>query len=288
MNTESHGTHDANLHSLVAAYAVDAVDEAERRAFELHLDSCDDCLTELVSLASAVEELGAAQTTAAPMGLKADVMAEVARTAQVPPVVPAAAAPVASSADHAPPASATKLDVTTAGVSAADELASRRHGRAHRARRTWFAAAGAAAAAVVVAVVGVTLADARAQHAAELALEKDVMMVTSAPDATSMDLELGAGHVVTSARMESLAVMGANAPMPEDGMAYQVWLVLTDGTKVAGPTFMPHDDGEYMAVAEGVMTDVAAVAVTVEPPSGSDAPTSEPVCVTEMPGKTAT
>ncbi|MDE0573458.1 anti-sigma factor [Demequina sp. B12] len=284
MTTERHGTQDANLHSLVAAYAIDAVDETERRNFELHLDDCGDCRSELLSLASAVEELGAAQTAAIPKGLKADVMAEVARTAQLPPVVPATASTHAGPT----PASAPTRDWAAASGDTPDELASRRHGRAHRARRTWFAAAGAAAAAVVVAVVGVTWADARAQHAADLALEKDVMMVTSAPDATSMDLELGAGHVVTSARMESLAVMGANAPMPEDGMAYQVWLVMADGTKVAGPTFVPHDDGEYMAVAEGVMTDVAAVAVTVEPPSGSDAPTSEPVCVTEMPGKTAT
>ncbi|MCB0953113.1 MAG: zf-HC2 domain-containing protein, partial [Microthrixaceae bacterium] len=36
-----------DTHDLVAAYALDALDELERRRFEAHLDGCPSCLEEL-------------------------------------------------------------------------------------------------------------------------------------------------------------------------------------------------------------------------------------------------
>ncbi|WP_062076551.1 anti-sigma factor [Demequina globuliformis] len=264
-----------NIHSLAAPYVVDALTDAERAEFSHHLAGCDDCRDEVRSLAGAVDELALAQESAPPMSLKGAVMDEVRRTPQVTPDGATSAAHATAIGDAAVPH---------------DELAGRRDrtprgdARVRAARRRWVLSGVAAASAVLAVIAGVTWTGARAEREAELALEKDVMMVASAPDAASMDLELGRGHVVTSERMDSLVVMGTAAPMPDDGMEYQLWLVMADGTKMAGPTFMPHD-GEYMAVAEGAMGDVAAVAVTVEPPGGSSEPTSDPVCVTEMPTK---
>ena len=37
----------ADVHSLVGAYAVDAVDDQERAAFELHLAECPECTDEV-------------------------------------------------------------------------------------------------------------------------------------------------------------------------------------------------------------------------------------------------
>ena len=77
-----------NLHGLVAAYAayaVDAVDVEERAAFEAHLPGCEDCTLELAELREVAAQIGAAETGPVPPGLRASVLAEVSRTAQVPP-----------------------------------------------------------------------------------------------------------------------------------------------------------------------------------------------------------
>ncbi|WP_062073633.1 anti-sigma factor [Demequina sediminicola] len=270
-----------NVHSLAAPYAVDALTDAERDAFLAHLPECDDCQHEVASLSLAVEELAVAQETTPPAGLKLNVMDQVRRTAQLPPALETIDV-AANAQSPATPHAQVDVQSPADAPTQADELAARRH---RRARRTWALSATAAASAVVLTLVGITVADSRAQREAELAVEKDAMMVMSAPDATSMDLELGAGHVIASDRMDSLAIMGDNAPMPDDGMEYQLWLVMADGTKMAGPTFMPHDDGQYMAVVDADVADMEAVAVTMEPPGGSDAPTSDAVCITTMPGK---
>jgi anti-sigma-K factor RskA len=49
-----------DLHDLTAAYALDALDEDDRRAFEEHLGDCDDCRTELASLGETVGALALA------------------------------------------------------------------------------------------------------------------------------------------------------------------------------------------------------------------------------------
>ena len=108
-----------------------------------------------------------------------------------------------------------------------------------------------------------------------LAMEREVMMIASAPDAHSMDLDLGSTHIVVSDRMEAFAVMGTSTPMPDKGMEYQLWLVMEDGTKVAGPTFMPGDDGEVMTMMHVDLAGAMAIGVTIEPEGGSAAPTSE-------------
>ena len=69
------------------------------------------------------------------------------------------------------------------------------------------------------------------------------MMVASAPDTASMDLDLGAAHLVVSERMGEVAAMRYGAPMPTKGMEYQRWLVMDDGSAHPGPTIMPNANG---------------------------------------------
>ncbi|WP_062460685.1 anti-sigma factor [Demequina soli] len=234
-----------NVHALIGAYAVDAVTPAERAEFEAHLGGCEDCSLELTGLREATATLAGAADAPAPAGLRARVLEEVGRTAQVPPAV-----------DDAPAAEAPPAP-------------------AHRP--WWTRMAVAAVAALVLAVgglVGSTLVSER-QH--QLALEKDVMMVTTAPDAHAMDLSLGASHLVMSDRMGSVAAMGDHVPMPDAGMEYQLWAVMDDGSMHAGPTFMPGSDGSFMTVMDMSMDGVAAFAVTEEPHGGSTEPSSDPI-----------
>ena len=54
----------ADIHGLVGAYAVDAIDEQERSAFELHLAECPECQAEVASLREAAEQLSLMSETA--------------------------------------------------------------------------------------------------------------------------------------------------------------------------------------------------------------------------------
>ncbi|MCA1736944.1 MAG: zf-HC2 domain-containing protein, partial [Actinobacteria bacterium] len=53
-------------HDLVAAYALNALDELEGRRFERHLDECDSCRRELVELLEATTFLADLSSEAAP------------------------------------------------------------------------------------------------------------------------------------------------------------------------------------------------------------------------------
>ncbi|WP_084100093.1 anti-sigma factor [Demequina sp. NBRC 110051] len=252
-----------NLHTLAAPYAVDALVTDERRAFEAHLDECADCRDEVASLALATEALADSHTATPPPSLRARVMDEVSRTAQLPPLL-----------DEAPRAG------TKPASGDADVLS---FSPATRRRRWWIAAPVAAAVVAVLAVGGVMVADARAERTAQLAMEKDVMTVASSEDMEAISLGLGSGKVMVSHEMNSVALMGTDAGLPEDGKEYQLWLVMDDGTIDAGPTFTPREDGVYMSVSEVDVAHMAAVALTEEPAGGSEAPTMEPFAVTEMP-----
>jgi anti-sigma-K factor RskA len=79
----------AELHTLTGAYALDAVSDVERARFERHLAECAACRQEVAELRATGTWLGVAETVGPPPELKALVLAETARTRQLPPRVTA-------------------------------------------------------------------------------------------------------------------------------------------------------------------------------------------------------
>ena len=57
---------DTEIHDLVAAYALDAVDDDERMAFERHLETCERCRNELAGLRDTAASLAYAAGPVAP------------------------------------------------------------------------------------------------------------------------------------------------------------------------------------------------------------------------------
>lgn len=57
---------DELMHELVAAYALDALDAAEERAFEAHLARCESCQEELAAFAATVDSLAYSVPAAEP------------------------------------------------------------------------------------------------------------------------------------------------------------------------------------------------------------------------------
>jgi len=190
-----------NPHALTGAYLLDALDPAEQAEFEAHLADCEDCRAELASLEGAVVRLALAEAVSPPSSMREEVMARVARTPQA-----------------APEGESTSATVVV--------LSGRR-----RRRPGWPTIAAVAASLVVAVAVGTTVVNDRRHVLQVEAAQATVMRILSAPDAVSHDVDLGSAHVVMSAEMDSVALMGQDVPMPAgDGMVYQVWMMHDDGS----------------------------------------------------------
>ena len=237
---------NAQVHALIGAYVVDALDADERAEFEAHLAECGACREEVASLLGVGETLASAEAVPPPAGLRADVLAQIGQTPQAVP------APASGIAQPEP-------------------------------RKRWAPRLVlAAASALLLVAVGVVGVNAYQTHRETVAMEHDVMMVTTAPDAHSMDLALGTSHVVMSESMSAVVVMGDEAPMPADGMEYQVFLMMEDGSSMPGPAFTPGADGDFMTVMSAPMDGVVGVAVTEEPMGGSPSMTGEMVALVHL------
>lgn len=76
-----------DVHALSGAYAVDALDDIERAAFERHLASCAECRAEVASLRETAVLLASIEETEPPPGLRARVLAEISTVRPLPPEV---------------------------------------------------------------------------------------------------------------------------------------------------------------------------------------------------------
>ncbi|MBO0870697.1 MAG: zf-HC2 domain-containing protein, partial [Micromonosporaceae bacterium] len=76
---------NVDIHTLAGAYAVDAVDDLERRAFDRHLAECEACEIEIGELRETLGRVAASSSMPPPPRLKATVMAQISRTRQTGP-----------------------------------------------------------------------------------------------------------------------------------------------------------------------------------------------------------
>ena len=74
-----------SLHALSGAYAVDALDDAERAAFERHLAQCVDCQQEVASLREATALMADEAALTPPPELRASVLAGIKNIRPIPP-----------------------------------------------------------------------------------------------------------------------------------------------------------------------------------------------------------
>jgi anti-sigma-K factor RskA len=147
----------------------------------------------------------------------------------------------------------------------------------HRARRRRVVArvAVAAAAAVVIAVAGVVVL--RSTH--EPTGVPSVAQVLAYPDTRTTTAAVAGGTITLSASAQANAVVVSmtNVPPPPQGHVYQMWFIPASGPSRSAGTMsadtMPPPGGEVIPA----LNSAAAVAVTVEPGTGSTQPTGSPV-----------
>jgi hypothetical protein len=248
-----------DLHTLTGAYALDALDDDERAAFEAHLPDCDRCRVEVDGFLATTALLGGAVAEAPPHDLRGAVLDAVARTRQDPPGTPGAAR---ERGDR---------------VVALD--------RRRRARRAWrerLLLPAAAVMAVVVAGLSIVVGNLNRRLDEVVAADR-VASVVAAADLQTWDARMPDGGTV---RVVYSATRGEGWFLA-DGMAataadetYELWLIDDQGPSPAG--LFQAADGRAAHAFTGDVEGVQAIGVTVEPASGSRQPTSDPIVVLEL------
>jgi anti-sigma-K factor RskA len=230
-----------DIHALAGAYALDAVDDLERVAFDRHLRACASCTLEVAELKGTVAWLSHPVTEPAPPGLRAAVLAEVSRTPQ-----------------KRPPRS-------SAGGSSTSITRWRR----------WTAAA-VAASVLGLGIGAGTWAISEQRLKAERAANAQFQAVLSAPDARLIKAQMAGGEVslvVSPSRDAAVAVFsGLSAPAPDH--VYQLWMVGSPAEPGPVPVgTLDPGKGDGRAYIDG-LRGAPTFAVSNEISGGASAPTN--------------
>ncbi|MFJ1768502.1 anti-sigma factor domain-containing protein [Amycolatopsis sp. NPDC088138] len=228
----------AEAHTLTGAYALDAVTDLERAAFDRHLAECPTCAREVAEFRETAALLGLAMTTESTTRLRSRVLTAAATTRQVPPTVGTAT----------------------------------RTGRSWRKRIVVVVGGIAAAAAVLAGGISIGAQQSEPAPTAQVA---EPAGVANAPDAQVLraDGADGGSAVVTFSRQQGEALVTAQSLPPlEAGRAYQVWIIGPHGARSAG---VLHTGSG--SVTTPLPAEVDRVGVTAEPAAGSAQPTTPAV-----------
>ena len=262
-----------DIHGLVGAYAVDAVDDAERARFEEHLATCAECRAEVESLRGAAGHLAALADTSPPASLKASLLRDIRSVRPLPPVVdeegerPRDEAPGQAEMPAADPA-----PVPTAEV--ADLRTRREQRKTHRnpvAR--WVATAAAAAAVIVGGVVWQPWDNGPSSPPVSASASQQVLRASDARTYTDRSTV-----VVRSASLKK-AVVKVSLPPPPAGKVYEVWLQHPDGRMVRAGLIPDVSRARDGVLLEGDAATATGAGITVEPAGGSDSPTTAPIAL---------
>lgn len=264
---------DDDARDLLGAYALDAVDDVERRAVERLVERDPDAARELAGLRATAALLGSAMSASPPPALRSDVFASIRRTPQAPAAAPAgpASTPVGPASAPVGPASAPGAPATPGAPVPIGRA------RSARLRRptTWLAVAATALGAAVVPTVLAVQQAREADRAQRQGLA--VAELLADPDATVVRAEVPAGGTAVGVLAGDRALFTATGLAdPGEGREYQLW-VLRDGEPLPADV-MPDQDGTVRALTEDYRPG-DALAVTVEPAAGSQEPTTPPVVV---------
>ncbi len=178
----------SELHHLAGAYALDALEESERVAFEQHLASCAWCSVEVADFRATAAMLAEGVAATPPPHLRSKVLAEVARTRQISPtVVP---------------------------------LRGRRPIR-------WAVASVAAGLLILALGAAAVLRSGRTDSIEDVIASPDAVTVNlSATE--DLEGDPGMLRVVWSAARDEAVIIGEGLADPGSGKVYQLWLLVDD------------------------------------------------------------
>jgi anti-sigma factor RsiW len=203
---------EAAIHKLTAGYALDALDPAEREAFERHLAGCEQCQEELASFWEVTSALAAAADGPAPStALRERILAEARAEKQ----------------NVVPLESRRRLSPVLVSVTAI-----------------------AAAVAIGLGIYSISLSRQLDDTRSALTSQEGAASVLADPNATTVALESGSGRVVVDADGSAVLVVDDLAAAPA-GKTYQAWVV-EGQTPVSAGTFDTTDRQAIVPLPEPV------------------------------------
>lgn len=244
--------------SLSGAYALNALDAAERAHFEAHLADNEETRNEVTELSDTAVLLGLAVQPVNPPGtLRESILGKLASTPQL-----------AREAEPAP------VFATPAQTRAET-----------KAQARWFTrpitAVVGIAAAVAIIVGGSVVANTLGTTTFQQQQADQLAAINSADDSqrvvTAMDGGATATLVWSTDLKSSAFIVDGLGALPADKV-YELWYIDAVGARAAG-TFTVADSGKTWRVLDGKMGFGDTVAVTVEPSGGSKTPSSDPIVV---------
>jgi anti-sigma-K factor RskA len=253
-----------SLHALSGAYAIDALDDDEREIFEEHLPGCLDCQREVASLREASALMADESALTPPPALRNAVLAGIKTIRPLPPVT---TTQQGAEREETAPAMAKVLPM--------------------RPRRRVLGLV-AAAAAIVAIGAGAVYQPWQDNNNPPSASLSPVDQVLNAADAQKVSLSFkdGASATVYRSKSEGRAVLlTSGMAAPPSGKAFELWLRNKAG--VMKPAGMMYTAGDHKLLLKGNAAKATGVGITVEPKSGSDSPSSEPIALFEL-GKVST
>jgi anti-sigma factor RsiW len=254
---------DIDIHALAGAYALDAINDLERAAFDRHLAGCEACAFEVAELRSAAARLVDTTWSAAPPRLRDNVLKQVSHTRQTRP----GRAEQYVDPEIAPPSPWRRRLVAVAAAS--------------------LLAAGVGAATYVVQDQRVSNEHAqfeasRAQSEANLRRLTQIQEVMAASDARARQVPVKGGgriSVVYSAKQNAAVAMLAGLNQPASNRAYQLWLVKDNKQASAGVLAPGHNGGTSLVTG---IRDAQELAVTQEQAGGAEHPTQAPMAAVSL------
>jgi anti-sigma-K factor RskA len=232
---------ETGIHELTAGYALDSLEDDERRAYEEHLDDCPRCQEELASFWEVTGALALAATGPEP-----------------------------------PPELRGRIleSVRAEGKEELQNVVPLRPRR--RFGPPQILGAVAAIAAVALIAVGwwaISLHSRLADTRSALSDQRTVGLVLADSAAHRAPLAAGTGSLVSGTGGSVLVVDGLS-PAPS-GKTYQVWVVRKGTPPISSGLFA--GGGHSVVLVEHPVTTGDVVAVTLEHAGGAKAPTSAPV-----------
>jgi Anti-sigma-K factor rskA/Putative zinc-finger len=254
----------SGLHTLVGAYVMDAVSEADRASFERHLLTCEQCREEVRGLGEAAARLAEAAAVSPQPELREQTMRAAARLRQQPPLV----------------------------VSQKRQILARKRWRhvsrsAQAGARPWLARVALTAAAVLAITstfFGLHLSSMQGKLSAAEQRDTAIAKVLGARDATTLTAKVttgGMATVVMSHRARALVFIASGLTRLPAAHAYELWLMSPTGDTPAG-MLPPARKGMSGPMVVNRLGPGEQLAMTVEPVAGARQPTSAPVVLVAL------
>jgi|SRR5689334_11929063 len=226
---------------MIPARALSALDAAEERALNEHLENCSECRAELEDWQATAAALSLASDPAEPSPqVRERILSEVRKDLSSSKVIPFKSTP----------------------------------------RRTSWLTFGAIAAVVLLTALIIGLAVLWQQNQ-RLTRDTEFVELVNTPGARVRELRGADPAQSATAKLAydrngRAILMASKLPNVPEGKAYQLWFIVGNKPPVPGKTFVPDSGGSAVLKAEipREAVDANVFAITVEPAAGSSAPTS--------------